>query len=441
MAKISTSSRKPGAQNPQKYGGNVGPNYLQWGEQPGYVYIPSRDQYYENPKELQKQLEDSGAVDKPPKPDSLLETVGPLGASAAAIYGGKELGSRLFGASGSGAPAAPGAAAGEGSIISQGYDAVKNALGFGGASQAPVTNPASTGMFFGPGGNPASFGPSINADAYEANLAANPIQPTGMFSGGPLANGLGVAGVGLGGWQAYEGIKDQNPFQSGMGGLGVGLGLNSLGLTLGVPGFAAAVGIPIALSMLSGLGDKDMWKTEKNRLEKLKESGAYIPDGLLQAMPTKGRSRDELVKIAEATGGNVEFARSRDESLLKPQDIIGYSAFVKRDPEWFKKSLDEQLAVAKSALDAGAVKEHHGTIDVDWSKVGGATPVQVPLNQAKPMTTPVPAITQGMQVAPSTQTPIVNAPPSGMFNPTNVALRSSTRSPGIDNQGRRIVYA
>lgn len=427
MAKISASGRQPGRQDPQKYGGNVGPNYLKYGEQPGFVYIPSRDQYYENPKELQKQLEEQGAVDKPPSPPSLVDTVLPLGLGAGAIYGGKELGKSLFGASGS--------VPGEGSAISQGYDAVKNALGFGGPSQVSVpTNPASTGMFFGPGGNPASYGPWANADAYGANLAANPIQPTGMFSGSPMSTGLGVAGVGLGGWQAYEGIKNQNPIQSGLGGAGIGLGLNSLGLTLGVPGFAAAVGIPIALSMLSGLGDKDMWKTEGNRLKKLKEQGAYIPDGLLQSMPTKGRSRDELVKIAEATGGNVEFARTRDESLLKPQDIVGYSAFVKRDPDWFKKTLDEQLVVAKTALDSGAVKEHHGTIDIDWGKVNVPTPTT--MNQ---VSSQVPAVTQGMRAPGPTQ--IVNPVPSGMFNQPGPVLRSKTRSPGIDNQGRRIVYA
>jgi hypothetical protein len=87
-------------------------------------------------------------------------------------------------------------------------------------------------------------------------------------------------------------------------------------------------------------------------------------------MPTKGRTKDELIKIAQQSGGNVKFAESRKESDLTPQDIIGYATFAENDPQWFNKPVAERLAVAQKALDAGAVRERNGTIDVDFSKIG-----------------------------------------------------------------------
>lgn len=39
------STRAPGPKTPEKYGGQVGPNYDKWGEQPGYTYDPATDRY------------------------------------------------------------------------------------------------------------------------------------------------------------------------------------------------------------------------------------------------------------------------------------------------------------------------------------------------------------------------------------------------------------
>lgn len=71
---------------------------------------------------------------------------------------------------------------------------------------------------------------------------------------------------------------------------------------------------------------------------------------------------------------NNQFFNSRDESQLKPQDIVGYSAFAEKfGNDWMEKMNEQQrLAEAQKALQNNAVREHHGTVDIDWSKIYGA---------------------------------------------------------------------
>ncbi len=84
------------------------------------------------------------------------------------------------------------------------------------------------------------------------------------------------------------------------------------------------------------------------------------------------------------------------------------------------------MATAQRALDAGAVREHHGTIDVDFGKIGsmeqGASPP--PPGMGGPMA-------RGPMVA-----------PDGMvYQPAFTGpARSDTVSPGIDKSGNRIDY-
>lgn len=254
------------------------------------------------------------------------------------------------------------------------------------------------------GGVLMSDGSVTTASALESGASSAPaVAPSA------LSQGLGALGVAAGAYGAYKGFEDKNPLTAGMGGAGIGLGLNSLGYALGPWGWAASLAIPAGLALANKLGDKDMWKTERDKLNKLKESGTYIPDEILQGMPSRGRTKEELLgfeqaKIDAGQYGNTTFAGSRKESDLTPQDIWGYSAFAEKDPQWFQRSEAERLSTAQRALDSGAVQEHHGTIDIDWSKMGDGSAAEV-------------------QAA----TPPGTAP-----------VRSSTRSPGIDLNGNRI---
>lgn len=140
---------------------------------------------------------------------------------------------------------------------------------------------------------------------------------------------------------------------------------------------AAVLGAKYALPMLGSLGDKNMFLTEGNRLQDLAKKGVGIPQQLAATLPQgKGRSTDELVAQSEAAKqqglySNTEFAKTRDISLLKPEDIWGYSAFFEKyGNDWLNKFTPEQRwTIAQNALASGAVNEHHGTIDIDWTKI------------------------------------------------------------------------
>lgn len=122
------------------------------------------------------------------------------------------------------------------------------------------------------------------------------------------------------------------------------------------------------------LGDQDKWKTESRRLGKLKDKGINIPQSLIDSMPKKGRSTEELINPNFASDFigfspakdwiNNKFATSRNEADLRPEDVVNYAAFSEKFGNDFANAdLSKRLEVAKMALDAKALNEHHSTID------------------------------------------------------------------------------
>lgn len=383
MAQIDASSIQPGPQHPDRYP-RTGPNYARYGDVAGMVYYYPTDSYYVDPKAVKESYEASGALDKPPGlADTLLPVAAVVGGGALATEAGKGIGASLFG---------------------EGAKQAGTGLLSSGGTQ--LAGEATAGALEAPNLISAARVPGAAAGAAGAEGAAT--QGAGLLSG-PAGTALGVAGVGLGAYGAYEGIKNKDPLTAGIGGAGIGLGLNTLGMALGPVGWAAAIGVPVGMALLSGFGDKDSWKTEKKRLDKLQKNGVNIPAGLLGNMPTRGRSRDELVaieeqKIAAGQPGNPTFARSRNEADLKPEDIWGYSTFFEKyGNDWLGKYDENQRRqIAQSALDAGAVTEAKGSINIDWGKVPAA---------------------EGQAATSAADTD-----------------RSKTRSPGIDDKGNRINY-
>jgi hypothetical protein len=115
----------------------------------------------------------------------------------------------------------------------------------------------------------------------------------------------------------------------------------------------------------------DKFKTEGNRLKGLSKNGTFIPQSLIDNSPTKGRSRDELLAIAQngGTPQDIKFATSRDVNDLKGsgQSIINYATFAEHDPNWFNRPIEERTAYANQLLDQGLVSEGKGSVDVDWN--------------------------------------------------------------------------
>ena len=128
-----------------------------------------------------------------------------------------------------------------------------------------------------------------------------------------------------------------------------------------------------------GLFDTDKWQTEGNRIRDLVESGVNVPVEMQGRMhQTRGLKKEELFDYSvpmdfrgfkeDGTWVNNVFTESRNESDLRPQDIMGYAAFFEKfGNDWMGTfSPSQREAIAAKALELGAVREHHGTIDITW---------------------------------------------------------------------------
>lgn len=317
---------------------------------------------------------------------------GALGSGAAGAGTAGTAGAGAAGAAGAGTAAATGAGAAGATGAGAAAGGSAAGAGFGGGAlssgaAAPMID-AATGQVIG---TSMSGAPSLTASA-AGNIA--PTATPGTFS----LSGFGTAGNGLlpaaGAIGAYDLLKNQRTGKRGyLQGAASGAAMGSFFGPLGA-GIGAALGL--AAGGANEMMDTNKFKTEGNRLAKLQKRGIEIPKELQGAMQLRaGRSRDQLAaieqdKINRGGYGNVEFAKTRDESKLKPEDIWGYSAFMdKFGNDWLKTFNEQQRRdIAQEALNAGAVKEAKGSIDIDWAKIptAGAKPQPASTPTNKPQT-------------------------------------------------------
>jgi len=141
---------------------------------------------------------------------------------------------------------------------------------------------------------------------------------------------------------------------------------------------ASPVFVPMQASRL---WTSDKWKTEGNRLKKLEEMGIDVPKEFEGRMyQTRGLKKSELINPylpKDFTGYtpqygwvNNKFQDSRNEGDMRYEDLAPYATWAEKRSDWYKLSDNQRRAVTDAAQKAGAVREHHGTLDVDWSKVG-----------------------------------------------------------------------
>jgi hypothetical protein len=257
---------------------------------------------------------------------------------------------------------------------------------FGGgaaASSAPIaSSAASSPLASALGGSPVATA----LDGGTLTSMSPEVIPGAGAQGLGVTPYLGLAGAGLGAYGLYNNLTKKPSIKGGaMSGAALGGGLAAAAPLLlgtgpvgwGVLGLATLAGA-LGGGGLGAMGKRwnpDEWQTEQKRLKKLRDRGIAAPEMEADFL-SKGRSMEELrdieqKKIDSGKYGNLEFATSRNESSLKPEDIWGYSSFLEKfGNDWLGK-FDEakRRQIAKSALESGAVREHHGTVDVDWDKV------------------------------------------------------------------------
>jgi hypothetical protein len=329
----------------------VGPNYMSMGEQPGYIYHPYTDKYYPDPK-IQKEMDIKNGVRA--KDPTLTQQLAPAliatGGLAAAKVAGEAVPGYVSGLFGAGSTAGAGAAG------TAGLGATGGAVGGAAGGTAAV----------GAGAGAAS---GLSAPV----IVGGSVVPSGAAAAG--TTGAAASGVGATGTLAAMAPYALPAIAAIAAGVNYNRNAKKYKTQGGKASFQAAAKDPMNWVIPSGLlgaafGDKDRFLTERRKLDDLQTSGVYVPENVYAETDLKnGQSTEELIANAKAKGGNVKFAGSRKESDLTGKDIVNYATFAEKDPEWFRKPIEERIALAQDALDSKAVREHHGTVSIDWGKV------------------------------------------------------------------------
>jgi hypothetical protein len=339
MAQMKGYSPAPGPQNPGKYP-FVGNSYKTYGEQVGFLYDPYSDSYKKDPREVQKQLEREGLG--PPKPPGMFESLAPIAGTAGALYLGKHLGQKI-----------PGYLEGAGDKISGMFS--------GGGGAAPVAaDGAATAVTQGVSAT-APYGTIAGPGGEAIGTMGAPAEGAGMFApGSALSTGLGAAGVGLGAYGAYQGIKEGNPLTSGLGGAGIAGGLNALGVGLGPAGWAAMIAAPVALSML-GLNKPSVKEQVKKRWSSLAEKSDPNTQSYAQ------QYMSYLDSDQQKEDSKLNFSEMKESGQLKAEDVWGgYGMFKTFGSDWLGKyTEDQRRQISQALLDANLVDSKKGDIVVN----------------------------------------------------------------------------
>lgn len=130
----------------------------------------------------------------------------------------------------------------------------------------------------------------------------------------------------------------------------------------------------------SKLWTSDKWKTEGKRVKKLLESGVDVPEQFRSRMyQPRGLKKSELINpnydinfqgMTKDGYVNNKFENSRNEADMTYETLAPYAVWAEKRNDWWKLSDAQRRAITDAAQKAGAIREHHGTVDVDWDKVG-----------------------------------------------------------------------
>jgi len=224
----------------------------------------------------------------------------------------------------------------------------------------------------------AATGQAVASAAPGVGAAPGAFSFSGIGSAGnailPLAGAAGMADVLMNKRHGARGA-----LQGAASGAAIGSYFPGAGTLIGA-------GIGAGIGYFGNLGDKDRWKTEQDRAQKLRDQGINwdVPSENL----TRGRTKDELLAIemakeAQGAYSNKKFAQSRNEADLNPEDIWGYAGFGEHyGDKWLKgMSENQRWAISKLALDSGAVQEGKGTINIDFNKIDPAELAKLEANQ------------------------------------------------------------
>lgn len=157
---------------------------------------------------------------------------------------------------------------------------------------------------------------------------------------------------------------------------------NQIPSALSTTGFAAAAAVPLAIAA-QAYNFYDMYKNPPSRLEGALRGGLA---GLGLSYLNKGYSKLEednrkalmkqygidLGKVKEWES-NADFARTRDEKYLKPEDVdTAADWYMKFGPQYGAASDEVKRQLAQEAINRGILRERNGGIEIETDEEGGA---------------------------------------------------------------------
>lgn len=221
----------------------------------------------------------------------------------------------------------------------------------------------------------ASAAPSTALSTPQGIIATRAYTPGAEVTGAPgITSGYGIPATAavVGGYHGVKGIREGDPTRATLGGAASGAGI---GFMAGGPiGAGVGAGIGGLIGLGGSLMNQHKTEVEQKRLKSLEEQGiSTFGAGQPKRYVDKGMSiRPDLASdFVGMDNNNVfvnnKFSNSRNESDLTGKDIVGYAAFSEKfGNDWKNFSPEQREAVANAALAKGLVREHHGTIDVNF---------------------------------------------------------------------------
>ena len=355
---IDSASFTPGPQAPHKYS-RTGPNYARYGEQSGFLYFPQTDRYYIDPKAVKKQYEDQGLVDKPP---GLAATLLPVGAGAAALFGGKALGQALPG-------------------YLDGSKSVGGLLGLGGGGGGSAATGAANAVTAATpaavGANAASVipaGAAIPEGFAAVGTAADGgvmIAPAGAAAEGGMLSlgGIGSAGNAIlpaaGAFGAYDLLS--NDYGAGRGALQGAASGAAIGSFFGPPGAAVGAGV----GGLIGLG-KSFFNHETTRDVAKKHTSDLLSkhkdDPNYQSYVSNIRQQYNAPPPDPSHpfhGGQYSTFEEYKQAGLDPADLTGVYGNLKTfGNQWTNLDAEKQKAVTQGLINAGLYTSKKGEVEI-----------------------------------------------------------------------------
>lgn len=199
---------------------------------------------------------------------------------------------------------------------------------------------------------------------------------TGALMGG-APGAIIAAGIHLGKHYANSLPRAKKSFEQGdwKGGMGqvdiLGNLINKGSDVLNLPDWLNPNYVPGKLA--TTIFHKPRTKIEEQRWKKLREAGFEVPKWVEDKSLKSDIYREDLGenfvgRTAEGNFVNNIFARSRNEADLRPEDLMeratNYEMFGRN---WANADEETKRQILQSVLDAGVVREHKGTIDINWT--------------------------------------------------------------------------